>query len=324
LRQLRTIGSTINGQQLVYVVFSKWTNDETCLDGSLSFSECYHELKHLYKVYAKEVLYLRRKEIQLVRHGGSYNDRFQLSSDLLWRPDMDDGGVRLDGVEEAMDKALFILMDNGEKGYSREIGEKCWLELKSISNIGDTLAQQCIQMSARLGLSPVVYCEFATVDGSSYSKAGPTLLLRDTCPCRDVGCICQCSATATKNRFFAIVDSLKEHRLAVTDLICENTLCLEWRMSGKKDDRKPDLLFWDKYSDMNSFQNLIVYCSRKSKRHHRKLVMCYRGEWKALDEVIFYKTDLRFWSLNQDQTGFYEWKEPGWANGLVYPQQTVK
>jgi hypothetical protein len=40
-----------------------------------------------------------------------------------------------------------------------------------------------------------------------------------------------------------IIDSLREHCLAITDLICENTASIAWRLLGKTDDRKPDLLF---------------------------------------------------------------------------------
>jgi hypothetical protein len=58
LSQLRTIGTTINGQQLVYIVFSKWINNGVCLDRSQTFHQRYLKLNHLYKSYAEEVIYL--------------------------------------------------------------------------------------------------------------------------------------------------------------------------------------------------------------------------------------------------------------------------
>ena len=324
MKQLRTIAATINGQQLVYIVFSKWTNDGRCLDGTSTFVECYVKRNHLYKLYAEEVMYLRRNQTGLLRHGGSYNCRFQLSSDLLWRPDRDDAGVRLAAVEDAIDKSIVRLADAGAKGYSRSVAERCWSELQSVDNFGETLAQQCIQMSARLGLCPASFCEFATVDGSMSSNAGPTLFLRQTCPCRISGKTCICTASQTKLRFHSIIDSLLDHRLAITDLIGENTACIAWRTFGKKDDRKPDLLFWDKYCDPASFQNIIVYCSRKSRKHHRKLVVLFRGEWKDLDDVISFEMDLHHWSQNQDTPDFFKWNRPEWSNFTIYPQQPLK
>jgi hypothetical protein len=53
-------------------------------------------------------MYLHRSTKKLVQHGGSYNGHFQLSSDLLWHPDMDDGGLRLDMVEEAIENPGLI------------------------------------------------------------------------------------------------------------------------------------------------------------------------------------------------------------------------
>jgi hypothetical protein len=49
-------------------------------------------------------------------------------------------------------------------GYSSKIEESCWTEVKSIANVGKTLAQECNQMLARLGC-PTMYCEFATTIG---------------------------------------------------------------------------------------------------------------------------------------------------------------
>jgi hypothetical protein len=44
------------------------------------------------------------------------------------------------------------------KGYSSARLER------GIANVGETLAQECIQMLARLGC-PVMYCDFATTIG---------------------------------------------------------------------------------------------------------------------------------------------------------------
>jgi hypothetical protein len=141
-----------------------------------------------------------------VHHGGSYNTRFQSSTFLLWRPDDVDGCKGLQMVEEAIDHAMAPLMFEGAKGSLRDLGEKCYTQLIMIPNFGGTLAQQCIQMSAQLGLIPAAFCEFATIDYSATSKSGPALYLRKTCQCCDDASLpsrCQCSAVDTKKRFFS-------------------------------------------------------------------------------------------------------------------------
>jgi hypothetical protein len=50
LSQLLTIGTTIHGQQLVYIIISKWINEGVCLDRTQTFHRRYLKLNHLYKL----------------------------------------------------------------------------------------------------------------------------------------------------------------------------------------------------------------------------------------------------------------------------------
>jgi hypothetical protein len=181
-----------------------------------------------------------------VRHGHSYNACFQSSSYLLWHPNNADGGLRLQMVEEAIKHAMALLMVEGALGYLRDLGDKCYTQLIKIPHFGGTLGQQCIQMSAWLGLIPVAFCEFTTIDCSASSKSVPALCLRKTCHCCDdaaLPSICQCSAVNIKERFCRIIDTLIEHRLVITDHICVQTASIAWRLFRSHDNCKPELLF---------------------------------------------------------------------------------
>jgi hypothetical protein len=242
-----------------------------------------------------------------LRHACSFEAHFAPSSDLLWCPNNNDGGKRLHIVEEAIENAMVPVIVVGAKGSLRHTGEKCFVQLMMIPNFGGSWAQQCIQVPARLGLIPVIFCEFAFIDGAASSKSAPALYLKKTCPCPDdfvAPSICQCSAAIMKSQFFHIIDTLREHPLAITDLICKNTACIAWNLYETNDSRKQELLFWDKFCDPASFQNLIVYCGRKSRKHFQKLVIYHCGEWKALEVVISQKTDLSYWSSHPDVPGF--------------------
>jgi hypothetical protein len=140
LSQLRTIGPTIDGQHLVYMVFWKGIYYGACLDRTQTFHQRYLQVNHLYKLYAEEMIYLHENHSKLSRHACSFDAHFAPSSDLLWCPNNNDGGERLHMVEEAIENAMVPLMVVAAKRLLRHTGEKCFVQLMMIPNFGRSLA----------------------------------------------------------------------------------------------------------------------------------------------------------------------------------------
>jgi hypothetical protein len=292
LRSLALLAGESNGQQLVYVVFSKFIHGKH-LGGAL----CIADHPDLYKLYMSEVQYMRRKEKKVGRPGSSYNPRFQWSANPLFWPGFPESGrPLLETAYDVMDKVYRELEDEGKDTEGIK-----WLG--TIPHFGGTKAMQTLQFMARLGLVHVGYCESSAVDPKA-PNSGPVLVLRETCTCQVGGRGNECSCDLGE-RFDGIVANVRGFHMGkrVTRNNMENCLCIKWRTREGEDRRRYDLYFFDVGDDIDSFQNIIYYC-RREKKDDCAIMFLFEGNLVRLD--TFYRYDRASKSIEFNHKNKYE------------------
>jgi hypothetical protein len=308
-----------NGQHLQYSVLSKWGIGKFT---DKEFEDGWNRHDDLYVMFCHELVFMEKQKKGTRQWlGTSTEPRFGPAADILYRPDLGGSLQKYYKRRAAFSIAIqaSTRMLAGHAKYEREVSRQVLAEFKKVGGVGHLFGQQFVQFAARLGLLPVFLCEFGAVNGDKKSLSGPSLFMRSNCHvCSDIDEGCDCSAENIENRFFEMVDTLREkHCLNINDMICENSSCLQSRMSRVEGDkRKKDLIFWDG-EDFNSIQNFVMFNSKSGQSTGGKMIIIYAGKKRALEDVFAVNTaTMEYWIANPDKAGCYEWRIPKWAPTL--------
>ena len=338
LRQIVFIASHQNGQELLYTIFTAWSNDEfVCHYGNkCTFEQRYtrNNNNNACPVRLLTMFYEHLRYLLPTQKRPSTNDyRFQVNGIWLYdpkHPQPDFENFLLQELDK-MDSALAVLQQ-GEccpLQLDWNLGHRSYMRMQGVSGFGHAKALQCIQFASRFGLVPRIYCEFGVIDGKLFSKChgqriggGPGVFLRHQCVDCGVGKRCSCAKEVVEERYLNIVAELQEdpELRGMSHLICENGLCIQWRMRDG-DHRKRDLVFFDRANDKMSIQNFLVYDSIR-KMAKGTMRMLYGGRWHPLDELWLVHTNNIDYINDRRKAGFFQWQHPSWARKQTYPRDS--